>query len=188
MKHFVAATLVVLFGALGWAHPQCVHTDDTIGRPVPPDIGSPIPTNPDTISSDDLVPWPWGTECVFPWDKVDGEWKVKGKYGQQYDRDTLVFETAEDVKAGIKLLYIYHYNDHGQVIGQGTGFGDRDNKVIKAIMTNSNGRGFGYQIMVRTYSRIEGASCRMGKLSMAATFCPPRGKKCLENQNYLLMK
>lgn len=140
------------------------------------------------VEAGDLVPWPWGTECPFPWNQVDGSWEVKGRFGARYDRHRLEFESAEDVAAGVKLLYINHYNQRNKLVGQGVGYSNKENKIIKAVMTDVTGVTSGYQIIVRSYAEVKGQSCRNGKLSVAVTFCPRRSKRCQDDQHYLLVK
>lgn len=167
MKHLLAMLLAVVFCSMAWG--ANIGGNESMG--------------------DDLVPWPWGTECSFPWGDIEGAWHVRGHDKSTYGGHKLVLESAENVRAGVKLLYIYHYNEEGKAVGQGTGFGDKDNKLIKAIMTNSTGRGRGYEIIVRAYSKEmgpENLSCVNGKTALAVTFCPRNGKICLETSNYLL--
>lgn len=138
----------------------------------------------------DLVPWPWGTECVFPWNEIEGNWRVRGTSESIFNSHKLGFEIAEDVRGGVKLLYIKHMNERGEPIGHGTGYGDKDNKLIKAIMTIAGSPGLNYEIIVRAYSRddTQTVQCVGGKMALAVTFCPRDGKRCLENSSYLLEK
>jgi hypothetical protein len=195
MKLLLAVMLLTMFSVVGWSQEFHSHhkTTDPIKFPtdpnkIPDDIKNPPKPGNDSDNNGDVIPWPWGKECPFLWDKVDGAWQVKGQYGQNYDRDTLVFETEEKVKEGLKILYIYHYELGGRLIGQGTGFSDSDNKIIKAIMTNVDGHGASYTILVHTFAPDQARSCRAGKLAMAVTFCSKYGSQCLKDQNYLLVK
>lgn len=146
---------------------------------------------PQPITGDELVPWPWGSECPFPWSTADGNWRVKGVQGSKYDKHSLLFETAEDLEIGVKILNIYHYDKSGRLIGRGTGYSDASNKIIKASMIESP-TGDNYQIYVRSYANGRTRTCARAKKAVAATFCEARdllrGNKCLENQNYLLVK
>jgi hypothetical protein len=175
MKHFIFAMLMVFMCTV------CGH--DAFAKETSSRLAD------KESEESDLVPWPWGTECLFPWNKVEGEWSVKGSYGSRYDRHRMVFEAAEDVSAdGVKLLYIKHFNRGGKLVGEGTGYANPENKIIKAVMTDLTGVTTGYQVIVRSYARAQGASCRRGKLAVAATFCPRNSRRCLENPNYLLEK
>lgn len=143
------------------------------------------------ITGEELVPWPWGSECPFPWNTADGNWRVKGVTGSKYDRHNLLFQTAEDLNIGVKILNIYHYDQSGGLIGRGTGYSDAANKIIKASMMKAT-TGDNYQIYVRSYANGRARTCARAKKAVAATFCETQdilsGNKCLENQNYLLVK
>lgn len=135
----------------------------------------------------DGAPWPftWGKECPFPWDDIEGTWKVVGSKTGPNNGDKLVFTAEEDVANG-ELLFVEHYNSKGALIGRGTGYADTTNKVTKSVMTGQKIEDR-YKLLVRSYSALKSNICSNRQV-MAVTFCPIRGKKCMETSNYTLSR
>lgn len=140
-----------------------------------------------TLEGSDGAPWPfvWGAECPFPWDSIEGEWIVEGAEDATHTGDYLVFTAEEDVENG-KLLFIEHHNKKGEIVGRGTGYADTTNKVTKALISGlaASDR---YKLLVRSYTAPKTKKCGSRQV-MAVTFCPVRGKKCMETSNYTLSR
>jgi hypothetical protein len=144
---------------------------------------------PRGFAGDDLFPWPWGTECPFPWKDIDGLYIVDTNVDERpYDGHYIVFnvETEED-DGRIKYLDIRQYNRRGEQYARGRGYSQKDQRIVKGVLkTDASGRE--YTVMVRSYVSNKRLSCKKGDLVTAITFCPLRGKKCLENANYTLRR
>ena len=144
------------------------------------------------IEGGDGAPWPfdWGSECPFPWNQIEGAWKVQGTLKSPHSGDILEFTLDEDVSSG-HLLIVEHFDKEGQIVGRGTGYSDKTNRVTKAIMTGLNKKeGQRYRLLVRSYAALKATTGCFSKAQkvMAVTFCPLRGKKCLETANYTLKR
>ncbi|MEK6556657.1 MAG: hypothetical protein AABZ31_15515, partial [Bdellovibrionota bacterium] len=100
--------------------------------------------------------------------------------------DKLVFTSEEDVGAGGKLLFVDHYSGGGVLLARGTGYVDTTNRITKAVMSDSKS-GERYKLLVRSYSALKSNVCSNRQV-MAVTFCPLRGKKCMETSNYTLSR
>ena len=135
----------------------------------------------------DGAPWPftWGKECPFPWDDIEGDWTVVGSKAGPNTGHKLVFTAEENVADG-KLLFVEHYDLQGQLLARGTGYADTTNKVTKSIMSGVQA-GEKYRLLVRSYSALKSNVCSRRQV-MAVTFCPVRGKKCMETSNYTLSR
>ncbi|MCB0351597.1 MAG: hypothetical protein KDD38_10465 [Bdellovibrionales bacterium] len=136
---------------------------------------------------DDLFPWPWGTECPFPWSDISGLYKVQSKEGGQFSRHYLVFDVSDSSREDLKFLTIRQYDRNGVLYAGGRGYSQKDQRVVRGVLSPENGDP-DYAVIVRSYVKDTGAVCRGENLVTAATFCPLRGKKCMEDSNYVLEK
>lgn len=134
----------------------------------------------------DMVPWPWGSECPFPWSGVEGAWTVVSLYESQYEGHKLEF--AHYTEGTRKALAVSMYSHQGNLVASGRGYSIDEGKVILATMKNiSTERRF--RIYVRVYPEGQGLSCTdKSKQVMVAAFCSPRGRKCLNESNYILSR
>jgi hypothetical protein len=140
-------------------------------------------------------PWPWGSECPFPWTDVGGKWVVKSIKGEKvYENHILVF-SAEEEDPGTKLLYVEQYNKNKTLVAVGQGISEGNGRIISAIMDPERRGKRAYKIMVRSYltqyeatSILAPGGCTKQDTVLAVTFCAPNGKKCMETSNYKLEK
>ncbi len=119
----------------------------------------------------DLLPWPWGSECPFPWTTIEGEWVVRSKDASQ---ERFLFEVTQTWDNGTKVLEVSRFDQTGSLIGVGKATAPRGERVIRAVMTGvgPNNKGIPYWILVRTYvERLEKRkkSCTRGKLVTVIT-------------------
>jgi hypothetical protein len=133
----------------------------------------------------DVFPWPWGSECPFPWREIEGTWMVKGEDNSFFNGNSLTFDVKKE-DDGVKVLEIAQFDREANLRARGNGFSEKDKRVVKGIMTSEQ-TGKNYTVMVRSYSK-KSKSCRSTDLVSAITFCPLRGKKCLQDSNYVLEK
>jgi hypothetical protein len=136
-------------------------------------------------AKDDLFPWPWGTECPFPWQEIEGSYLVHGPKGGPYNRHVVSFEVIEQQQSGKKHLLVKQFDRRGYMVASGKAYSQKDQRIVRGIL-KSEETGRNYVVMVRTYAKGDNKSCRSADLATAITFCPLRGKKCMEDSNYVL--
>ena len=109
---------------------------------------------------DDLIPWPWGTECPFPWEKIEGQWFTRHK--DHPERFT--FEVKKTDEYGSRILEIRRYNEDEKLIGLGEAVSAKYEKIVYAQMvsvgTDEERR---YLAIIRTYVEAQKRSCARGK-------------------------
>lgn len=136
---------------------------------------------------DDLFPWPWGTECPFPWKEIEGGYYVRSIPSGPYNGHLMYFEVKKNSNASIRYLNVTQYNRNGFVFARGKARAEKDQKIVTGVMrTEESGRE--YIIMVRTYENSKTAACRANDMVTAITYCPMRGRKCMNDANYVLEK
>lgn len=136
---------------------------------------------------DDLFPWPWGTECPFPWQEISGSYQVQSKDRGIYSWHFLSFEVNDSKREDLKFLKITQYDHRGIIQAEGRGYSKKDQRVVRGVLTPVDGSS-DYAVIVRSYVKDTKKLCRGDNLVTAATFCPLRGRKCLEDSNYVLEK
>lgn len=135
---------------------------------------------------DDLFPWPWGTECPFPWQDIDGEYMVRSANSGPYTGHMLSIKMLKKDGSNVEFLTISEYNRQGEHIAYGRGYAQQNDRIVKGLITSDDG-GRTYTVMIRTYVKGGKAACGSNpNLVTAITFCPLRGKKCMTDSNYLL--
>ncbi len=138
-------------------------------------------------AGDDLFPWPWGTECPFPWQNISGTYVVRsaGQLTAPYARHYLDFKVRKNTDEGLEFLTIRQFNRNGALVADGRVYSSREQRIVKGILRPVNGDAE-YVVIVRTYMRENNTSCEPKDLVTAVTFCPLRGHRCLENASYTL--
>ena len=148
----------------------------------------------EALSPLDRWPWNWGSECPFPWKSVDGSWVVKSLVETgDYHGHRLEIDVEDDSKPDSKLLKITQYDESGSFVASGEGYTEGEDRVITAYMSPVRPGGISfYKVIVRSYDkRVNSRAVRINVRRkrhriFAATFCSPRGRKCLEDSNYIL--
>jgi hypothetical protein len=135
---------------------------------------------------DDLFPWPWGSECPFPWQEIQGRYVVRAqKAGGTYNGHFLDITVSDKEDSNLEFLSITEYDRNGVVYASGQGYAQATDRVVKGLLVNeASNREF--TVMIRTYVREKSSVCSGANLVTAVTFCPLRGKKCQGETNYLL--
>lgn len=118
----------------------------------------------------DLLPWPWGSECPFPWTKIEGTWSVRS---DESPNQKFTFEVTGTRENGTKVLEVRRYDGKGRLIGIGEGISPKGERVVRAVMTGIGpDAGNFYWAIVRTYSDKapnRKNSCAQGKLVTVIT-------------------
>jgi len=136
---------------------------------------------------DDLFPWPWGTECPFPWEEIKGLYRVKAMASGPYNGHYMEFNVKrDDSHDGLAFLEISQFDRNGKIYAHGAGYSQKDERIVRGVL-KEDATGREYAVMVRTYRKNENASCSTGGLVTAITFCTLRSKKCMTDLNYVLV-
>lgn len=135
---------------------------------------------------DDIPPFPWGTECPFPWSDVDGFWLSEGNSIE----DIWEFRQTTTLENGTHLFEIYRYNEAGDVLAFGRGVAASSERIIRAAMVKMNSkRTQRYYAIMRTYVEdMSKYSCVMENMVTVLTLRPfnaPSGKK---DAHYIIRK
>jgi hypothetical protein len=120
----------------------------------------------------DLLPWPWGSECPFPWTRIEGDWVVRS--GERHDRFTFSVKGTWD--NGTRVLEVLRYDSRGRLIGTGEGVAPRGERIVRAAMSGQGSeKGKTYWALVRSYVEKRKMSCAKGKLVTVITLRPTDG-------------
>lgn len=91
-------------------------------------------SNPGTVIKGGVNPWPWGMEVMFPWTGIAGVWQMP-----TMGCSTLfVFKVAKDLSNNERYITITQY-DPVQCRQISSGVGYEQDRVVRAVMTGSNG-------------------------------------------------
>jgi len=160
MKKFFIFILVSLMGAAVWA------------------------AKPNSFGGDDdLFPWPWGTECPFPWQDIKGTYLVRSAKPAPHSGHFLKV-SVDQKNDSIEFLNITEYDENGQLYAKGKGYAQQNERIVKGLLYQA-ASGTSFTVMVRSYAENKSPQC-LGDLVTAVTFCPLRGKKCTSETSYLL--
>ena len=114
-------------------------------------LGS-LATNAEVRKGGDLLPWPWGSECPFPWAIIEGEWNTR----QKLNAERFTFEVKGTWDNGTRILEIRRYNEKDELIGLGEGASQRREKILRASMVGVGpAEGKSYGAISRTYVEEE---------------------------------
>ena len=136
-----------------------------------------------TFRGDDVLPWPWGSECPFPWSKIEGEWVAK--------TDTLserfTFTVQDDRSPTTRVLLVHRFRSDGELIATGRGLAPRDDRVVRAVMVGVGSEsGTSYWAIVRTYSEKQKKSCSRNKQVTVITLRSADGSA--ENETHMVLE
>lgn len=109
---------------------------------------------------DDLLPWPWGSECPFPWSRIEGEWTTRGSLTPE----RFSFTNKGELENGSRVLDVKRFDFEGELIGVGEGISPRGERIVRAGMVGVGpDKGKTYWALVRTYRELEKKSCSRTK-------------------------
>lgn len=112
------------------------------------------------VSRDDLMPWPWGSECPFPWSNIEGVWVSIGNENPT----RFTFEVKGLWDSSTRLLEIRRYNSDDELVGIGEGTSQRREKIVRAAMIGIGlSEGESYWAIIRTYNEEQSRSCARSK-------------------------
>ncbi len=126
------------------------------------------------------VPFPFGTEIPFPWRSMQGIWAT-----QNHAMDALFSFQVQLDDSGVKVLRVIHLDRATRrVVGQGAGFANSEQKVVRAVMRAMDGTS--YLIFVRVFKDLNkksAASHNSTVLTFRSLTLPDK-----EDQHMLLRK
>jgi hypothetical protein len=135
----------------------------------------------------DLFPWPWGTECPFPWKEIEGTYTVHSVVkGLPFNGHIVTFRTQKSDE-DVRYLTVTQSDRRGYIYATGKAYSQKDQRIVKGVL-KTEADGSEYVVMVRSYTTKKEASCRNSDTVTAITFCPLRGRKCMTDSNYVLEK
>ncbi|OFZ15471.1 MAG: hypothetical protein A2Z20_12325 [Bdellovibrionales bacterium RBG_16_40_8] len=135
---------------------------------------------------DDLFPWPWGTECPFPWKEIEGQYTIQSDSPEIFSGNNLVFDVVKQGRDDLKFLKITQFDSRGILYASGDGYSQKDQRIVKGILRVENSN-YEYYIIVRSYVKDKRNNCDSGQLVTAVTFSPLHGKPCMDS-SYVLEK
>ena len=95
------------------------------------------------------VPFPFGNEAKFPWETIEGTY-----HAQSEDYEAYFSFQVEQGNNGQPFLKVLHYeNRYGTLFGEGGGFTQTDNRIVRAAMRGRNG--LSYMVFVRSFNDVE---------------------------------
>jgi len=136
---------------------------------------------------DDHFPWPWGSECVFPWSQIEGSYVVKSAVPSQYDGYYLVLEVLGQKDRNQNALVITQYDPWGRMYAVGKGVTLKNARLVEGVLNPGN-KGSDYRVIIRSYPEVKTSRCSKNNQITAVTFCAPDQIKCMETSNYILEK
>jgi hypothetical protein len=132
-------------------------------------VFSPSPTLANSkyiAGDDDHLPWPWGTECPFPWTDIQGVWRAyapnmeDGRANDTVAYGYYEFKVTSEWTNGTKVIEIVKYSAGGKVEGKGQGYSHPEQRIVRAIILGEAGsRLDNHRVIVRAYHRDTTLTC-----------------------------
>lgn len=110
----------------------------------------------DQYQTTDWLPWPWGSECPFPWSKIDGDWVTR----DSLTPERFTFTYKGELKNGSRILDVRRYDFNDELVAVGEGISPRGERIVRAAMIGAGSeKGKSYWALVRTYRELQKKSC-----------------------------
>lgn len=136
-------------------------------------------------SNGDALPWPWGTECPFPWSMIEGEWSTL----DIESADRFSFKVLSVDRRGGRTFEIKRYNADNELIAQGKGVASKRKKIIRAFLSSvQEEKKKNYWALVRAYSEEVGFTCSADQLAVVVTLRTSRPKTCEKDMHMIIKK
>ena len=107
--------------------------------------------NPDYLDggvvkpSGDWLPWPFGSECVTPWRKLEGTWiRPQDEQVGKISFDVMIYE-------GARFLTVKRYDKNGSMVDEGFAEVQVNDKIILVKMSPANPDKSAYALFIRHY-------------------------------------
>lgn len=132
----------------------------------------------------EVLPWPWGSECPFPWTRIEGSWVANTSGGaQRFD-----FLIVGSLSNGTVQLMVKWYDSFGNMIGQGEGLAPKTERIVRAALAGMGAEeSNSYWAFVRTYMAKKGKkTCAKNQQVTVLTLRPADGKG--DERHFILEK
>lgn len=139
----------------------------------------------DVCTQGDALPWPWGTECPFPWDGIEGDWVV----ADNESGDTFSFKVLSVDRLGRRTFEIRRYNAKKELIASGKGVASKRRKILRAFLSSIyEPKKKNYWALIRGYNEFEGFTCDPNQIAVVITLRTTRPKTCEKDVHYIIRK
>lgn len=130
--------------------------------------------------SGDWLPWPFGSECVTPWRKLEGTW-----IRPQDDQVGKISFDVSNLYDGIRFLNVKIYDKAGSMVDEGISQVHLHDKIISVKMSPIDPSQSAYTLFIRHYP--EKGTCEEGVLATVITIRKDQ-KRCEDDVNFILKK
>lgn len=132
------------------------------------------------------VPWPWGSECPFPWASIEGVWSLSD-VEQRSVGSYLRIEVVSELEDGLRVVKVVQFNHKGAIVAIGRGVAPFGKRIVRAGMHFVQGAERSYWAIIRNYSKDKLAnSCSKNKGMTVVTLRAMDGLSCQPDQHYVL--
>lgn len=142
---------------------------------------------------DDTLPWPWGSECPFPWSDIQGVWRAyapdmdNGGADHSFPFGYYEFKVKNEWTNGTKVIEVIKYNSAGEIEGRGQGYSSPEQRIVRAIVLGEGkSRMLNHRVIVRAYNRDSTLTCG-GELVTVLTTRPVSDEEG-SDRHYVLVK
>ena len=99
-----------------------------------------------------VLPWPWGSECPFPWHNIEGMWTESEPRTESLPITYFEFEIIDEWASGTRIFKVTHYDEEGNVIAVGRGTASKGYKIVRAVLLPKEKGLDSYSVIVRAYT------------------------------------
>lgn len=113
----------------------------------------------------DLLPWPWGGRCAFPWEEIQGVWAPASKISNE----RYLFRIRKNLHGMPKVLSFSHYRGD-ELIGQGKArFKPYQQQIRVRVEGVGRELGSSYIMSIGNYAEQKYQNCAEGHRIMVIT-------------------
>jgi len=105
-----------------------------------------------TAEGGDSLPWPWGSECPFPWHNIEGMWTESEPKTEDLPVSFFEFEIIDYWSNGTRVFRVTQYSESGDVLAVGRGTAPRGQKIVRAVLLPSRPGHVSFSAIVRAYT------------------------------------
>lgn len=110
----------------------------------------------DLLGGDDgnTLPWPWGSECPFPWSNIEGMWEQKEPKSEQFGSNYFEFEIIDEWESGVHVFRVSQYDAVGDLVATGKGVSPKGRRIVRSVLLPVDGSDANdaYTVIVRAYT------------------------------------
>jgi hypothetical protein len=102
----------------------------------------------------DTLPWPWGSECPFPWNSIEGMWEEKEPKTEGFLETYFEFEIIEVWESGTHVFRVNQFDGEGNIVATGKGVSPSGQRIVRAMLlpTADSEDRKSYFVVVRAYT------------------------------------